>query len=163
MKPIAVMIAALSLVTTSWAQSDHTNNGRRSKPMKTVNDSRMVAPALEKYAQGPVEELWKRPGLTPRDRSIVTIAALIARNQTIEMPYHFTLALDNGVKPGEISEIITHLAFYSSWANATSAVVVTKTVFDKRGIKSEQLPPASGELLPVDESAEARRATAVEQ
>ncbi|SRR6266702_1896666 len=111
MKPIAVMIAALSLVTTSWAQSDHTNNGRRSKPMKTVNDSRMVAPALEKYAQGPVEELWKRPGLTPRDRSIVTIAALIARNQTIEMPYYFNLALDNGVKPREISEIITHLVF----------------------------------------------------
>ncbi len=52
MKPIAVMIAALSLVTTSWAQGDHTSNGRRSKPMQTVNDSRMVAPALEKYAQG---------------------------------------------------------------------------------------------------------------
>jgi len=73
----------------------------------------MVAPALEKYAQGPPAELWKRPGLTPRDRSIVTIAALIARNQTIEMPYYFNLALDNGVKPHEISEIITHVAFYS--------------------------------------------------
>jgi hypothetical protein len=48
MKPIAVMIAALSLVTTSWAQGDHTSNRRRSKPMQTVNDSRMVAPALEK-------------------------------------------------------------------------------------------------------------------
>src|SRR6266705_4801880 len=69
MKPIAVMIAALSLVTTSWAQGDHTSNGRRSKPMQTVNDSRMVAPALEKYAQGPLAELWKRPGLTPRDRT----------------------------------------------------------------------------------------------
>src|SRR6266581_2597577 len=140
MKPIAVMIAALSLVTTSWAQSDHTNNGRRSKPMKTVNDSRMVAPALEKYAQGPVEELWKRPGLTPRDRSIVTIAALIARNQTIEMPYYFNLALDNGVKPREISEIITHLAFYSGWANAMSAVAAAKDVFAEHKIWSR---PAS--------------------
>ena len=161
MKPIAVMIAALSLVTTSWAQGDHTKNGRKSKPMQTVNDSRMVAPALEKYAQGPVEELWKRPGLTPRDRSIVTIAALIARNQTIEMPYYVNLALDNGVKPREISEIITHLAFYSGWANAMSAVAVANDVFAKRGIGADQVPPASPEPLPLDEAAEAQRAARV--
>src|SRR5258707_6152419 len=161
MKPIAVMIAALSLVTTSWGQGDHTNNGRRSKPMQTVNDSRMVAPALEKYAQGPLAELWKRPGLTPRDHSMVTIAALIARNQTIEMPYHFNLALDNGVKPREISEIITHLAFYSGWANAMSAIAVAKDVFAARHIGADQLPAASVTLLPIDEAAEAQRATSV--
>ena len=132
MKLMAVMIAALSLISTSWARGDRTKNGRESKPMQTVNDSRMVAPALEKYAQGPLAELWKRPGLTPRDRSIVTIAALIARNQTIEMPYYFNLALDNGVKPREISEIITHLAFYSCWANAMSTVAVAKDVFADR-------------------------------
>ena len=119
MRLMAVTIAALFLISTTRARGDHTEKGR--KPMQTVKDSRMVtpaAPALEKYAQGPLAELWKRPGLTPRDRSIVTIAALIARNQTIEMPYYFNLALDNGVKPREISEIITHLAFYSGWANA---------------------------------------------
>ncbi len=60
---------------------------------------------------------------------MVTIAALIARNQTIEMPYHCNLELDNGVKPREISEIITHLAFYSGWANAMAAVAVAKDVF----------------------------------
>ena len=163
MKPIAVMIAALSLVTTSWAQGDHTKNGRQSKPMQAVNDSRMVAPALEKYAQGPVEELWKRPGLTPRDRSIVTIAALIARNQTIEMPYYFNLALDNGVKPCEISEIITHLAFYSGWANAMAAVAAAKEVFAERKIGADQLPPASPALLPLNNDAEAKRAAAVDQ
>ena len=108
MKLMAVAIAALSLISTTWAQGRDTQNGRKSKPMQTVNDITIVAPALEKYAQGPLAELWKRPGLTPRDRSIVTIAALIARNQTIEMPYYFNLALDNGVKPREISEIITH-------------------------------------------------------
>src|SRR5260370_384331 len=163
MKPIAVMFAALSLVTTSWAQGDHTNNGRRSKPMQIQNDSRMVAPALEKYAQGPVKELWKRPGLTPRDRSIVTIAALIARNQTIEMPYYFNLALDNGVKPREISEIITHLAFYSGWANAMAAVAAAKEVFAERKIGADQLPPASPALLPLNNDAEAKRAAAVDQ
>src|SRR5712691_10899135 len=161
MKRIAVMIASLCLATTSGAQGDDTERGR--KPMQTVNDSKMVAPALEKYAQGPLAELWKRPGLTPRDRSIVTIAALVGRNQTIEMPYYFNLALDNGVKPREISEIITHLAFYSGWANAMSAVAVAKEVFAERKIGADQLPPASPALLPLDEDAEVKRATAVEQ
>jgi 4-carboxymuconolactone decarboxylase len=131
--------------------------------MQTVNDSRMVAPALEKYAQGPLGELWKRPGLTPRDRSIVTIAALIARNQMIEMPYYFNLALDNGVKPREISEIITHLAFYSGWANAMAAVAAAKEVFAERKIGADQLPPASPALLPLNNDAEAKRAVAVDQ
>jgi 4-carboxymuconolactone decarboxylase len=131
--------------------------------MQTVTDSRIVAPVLEKYAQGPLAELWKRPGLTPRDRRIVTIAALIARNQTIEMPYYFNLALDNGVKPREISEIITHLAFYSGWANAMSAVAVAKNVFANRKIGADQLPPASPSLLPLDKDAEAKRAANVEQ
>src|SRR5437588_1705508 len=163
MKLMAVAIAALSLISTTWAQGRDTQNGRKSKPMQTVNDITIVAPALEKYAQGPLAELWKRPGLTPRDRSIVTIAALIARNQTIEMPYYFNLALDNGVKPREISEIITHLAFYSGWENAMSAGAVAKDVFANRSIGTDQLPPASPAPLPLDKDAEAKRAAAVEQ
>jgi 4-carboxymuconolactone decarboxylase len=97
----------------------------------------------------------------PRDRSIVTLAALIARDQTIEMPYYVNLALDNGVTPREISEIITHLAFYSGWANAISAVAVAKDVFARRGIGADQLPAASPQLLPLDEAAEAQRAARV--
>ena len=131
--------------------------------MQTNNDITMVAPGLEKYAQGPLAELWKRPGLTPRDRSIVTISALIARNQTIEMPYCFNLALDNGVKPRELSEIITHLAFYAGWENAMSAVAVAKIVFADRKIGADQLPAASPSPLPLDKEAEAKRATNVEQ
>ena len=130
--------------------------------MLPLDDIRMVAPALEKYTQGRLfGEVWKRPGLSPRDRSIVTVAALIARNQTIEMPYYVNLALDNGVKPREISEIITHLAFYSGWANAISAVAVAKDVFARRGIGADQLPAASPQLLPLDEAAEAQRAARV--
>jgi 4-carboxymuconolactone decarboxylase len=163
MKLIAVMIASLCLITTSWAQGDHTNDGSKSKPMNTTKDVTTVAPALGRYAQGPLAELWKRPGLTPRDRSIVTIAALIARNQTIELPYYFNLTLDNGVKPREISEIITHLAFYSGWANAMSAVAVAKDVFANRKIGVDQLPSASPALLPLDKDAEAKRAANVEQ
>ena len=104
--------------------------------MVTPDDIPMVAPALEKYTEGPVRDLWKRPDLSPRDRSIVTLAALVARNQTIELPFYFNLALDNGVKPREISEIITHLAFYSGWGNAMSAVAVAKDVFAARKIEA---------------------------
>jgi 4-carboxymuconolactone decarboxylase len=123
-----------------------------------AEDVRSVSPALEKYTQERLlGEVWKRPGLSARDRSIVTVAVLVARNQTVEMPYYMNLALDSGVKPAEISELITHLAFYSGWGNAMSAVAVTKDVFAKRGIRANQLPSASPKPLPLDEAAEAHR------
>jgi len=162
MRLIVVMIPLLFVITTSWAQRNGTTSRRKSKPMQTESETRTMVPALEKYAQGALSELWKRPGLSPRDRSVATVAALIARNQTIEMPYHFALALDNGVKPGEISEIITHLAFYSGWANAMAAVAVAKDVFAARHIGADQLPAASVTPLPIDEAAEAQRATSVQ-
>lgn len=130
----------------------------------TSADTKMVAPALDKYAKDALfEGLWKRPELSPRDRSIVTVSALIARGQTIELPSYLELALENGVKPSEISEIITHLAFYSGWGNAMSAVAITKDVFVKRGIGTEQLAAVSPQLLPINGAAEAQRAERVEQ
>ena len=93
----------------------------------------------------------------------MTLAALVARNQTVEMPYYLDLALDSGVKPAEVSEIITHLAFYSGWGNAMSAVAVAKEVFARRKIGADQLPPASPQLLPLDKAAEEKRAATVEQ
>jgi 4-carboxymuconolactone decarboxylase len=71
------------------------------------------------------------------------------------------LALDHGVKPTEISEIITHLAFYSGWADAMAAVAVTKDVFAERNIGPDPLPAVSPELLPLNETAEADRAKRV--
>lgn len=137
-------------------------NPRRSA--LTVEEIRLVSLALAKYTQSSIgDDLWKRPDLSPRDRGIVTVAALIARNQTIGMLHYFNLALDHGVKPGELSEIITHLAFYSGWSNALSAVAILKDIFDQRGIGPDQLPPASPELLPIDEAAEADRAARVQQ
>lgn len=127
------------------------------------NDMQQVVPALDAYTKDHLlEEVWKRRGLTARDRSIVTIAALIAKNQTASLPFYLDLALDNGVKPSELSEIIMHLAFYSGWGNAEGAVVAAKGVFAKRGIGPEQLPPADVTLLPIDEASEAKRVTTVE-
>ncbi|MBV9875029.1 MAG: carboxymuconolactone decarboxylase family protein [Verrucomicrobia bacterium] len=127
-----------------------------------LEDLGKVAPAFAKYTEGPLlGELWQRSDLSPRDRSIIIVAVLIARNQAIEMPYYFNLALDSGVTPTELSEIVTHLAFYSGWANATSAAAITKVVFAERGIN--ELPPETGERLAIDEAAEAQRAARVEQ
>jgi 4-carboxymuconolactone decarboxylase len=88
---------------------------------------------------------------------------LIARNQTIGMLHYFNLALDKGVVPGELSEIITHLAFYSGWPNAFSAVSILKDIFVQRGIEEHQLPEVRPELLRIDEAAESQRASTVEQ
>jgi 4-carboxymuconolactone decarboxylase len=155
MKLLAATIATLLVVSPPSPRAEQ-------KPMRTLDDVRMVAPALEKYTQGRLlGEVWKRPGLAARDRSIVTLAALIARNQTIEMPYYLSLALDNGAKPGEISEIITHLAFYSGWSNAMAAVAVAKDVFTQRRIGAAELPSASPRHLPLDEAVEAQRAERV--
>jgi 4-carboxymuconolactone decarboxylase len=157
--PVKVTIE-LANQSSSQTEAGETSN-RLPAAVPTLEDLRTVAPAFAKYTEGPLDGLWKRPDLSPRDRSIITVAALIARNQTIEMPYHFNLALDNGVKPSELSEIITHLAFYSGWPNATLAAAVAKSLFAKRAIVSDQ--PASGDHLPIDEAAEAQRAARVEQ
>ena len=91
----------------------------------------------------------QRADLAPRDRSIVTLAALIAQNQTARMPCYFNLALENGVTPSEISEIITHLAFFSGRANAMSAVAMAKDAFAAHGIDNGQLAPTLGDLLSI--------------
>ena len=149
MRILATAIAALALVGAAAAQAQEA---------KMSQDVKAVAPALEKYTQDRLlGEVWKRPGLSPRDRSVVTLAALIGRNQTIALADHLKLALDHGVKPAEISEIITHLAFYSGWANAMAAIAVTKEVFAERNIGPDKLPAASPALLPLNEAAEADR------
>ena len=153
MRLLAAALASASLLASPVAQAD---------PSRLREDVRRVAPALDKYAQERVlGDVWKRPGLSPRDRSVVTLAALIARNQTIEMPFYLGLALDSGVKPREISEIITHLAFYAGWANAMSAVTVAKDVFAARNIGADQVPAVSPQLLALNETAEADRAKRV--
>lgn len=160
-------VATLSLLAAVCAQAadpplPQTGFANPDAPMPA--QLRAVAPALEHYTRNTLMgDLWQRPQLSKRDRSIVTLAALIARNQQAEMAYHLDLALNNGVKPGEISELITHLAFYSGWGNAMAAVAIASGVFERHGVKAEQLPQAEVEPLPLDEEAEARRETLVRE
>lgn len=129
-----------------------------------TKEKRMALPVLDHYTNDLLlGEVWKRPGLSPRDRSIVTLSVLVAKHQTNELAFHLERALDNGVKPGEIGELITHLAFYSGWGNATAASTIAGEVFARRHIKAEQLTAAKVQPLPLDEKAEAARAASVGQ
>ena len=74
-------------------------------------------------------DVWERPDLSKRDRSLATVAALIAMNRQDQLRFHLGRALENGVKKEELIEAITHLAFYSGWPNAMSAILIAKEVF----------------------------------
>jgi 4-carboxymuconolactone decarboxylase len=74
-------------------------------------------------------DVWMRPGLSPRDRSLITVTSLIALYRTNELPYHLKRALQNGVTREEIVETITHLAFYAGWPPANTAVAIADKVF----------------------------------
>jgi len=76
-------------------------------------------------------DIWEREELSKRDRSLITVAALVALNRTDQLRFHLQRALENGVKKQELIEEITHLAFYSGWPTAVNAVTVAKDVFSK--------------------------------
>ncbi len=159
--PRWTLVAAALTTASMWTAACGQDNAANERPSIDVGT---VSPALADYRDRIIEsDLWQRPGLSARDRSVVTVAALIARNQTADMGAQMRTALDNGVTPGELSEIITHLAFYAGWPNAQSAVAAAEPVFAERGVDGADLPAADTELLPIDEQAEAQRRASVEQ
>ncbi|MBX6317020.1 MULTISPECIES: carboxymuconolactone decarboxylase family protein [Burkholderiales] len=92
-----------------------------------------TAPQLARYTDEVLfADLWRRPDLAPRDRSLVTVAALIARGQLDQVPYHLNRAMDNGLTQTQAAEAVTHLAFYAGWPRAMSALPVLQSVFAER-------------------------------
>jgi 4-carboxymuconolactone decarboxylase len=76
-------------------------------------------------------DVWERPGLSKRDRSLITCAALVAMQRPDQLRIHLQRALENGVTRDELSELITHLAFYSGWPTAVTAAGIAKEIFEK--------------------------------
>jgi 4-carboxymuconolactone decarboxylase len=76
-------------------------------------------------------EVWERPGLSKRDRSLITVATLLALGRDKQLEGHLARALANGVTKNELSELITHLAFYAGWPAAMTAALVAKDVFER--------------------------------
>jgi 4-carboxymuconolactone decarboxylase len=93
-----------------------------------------LAPALTDYTQRVLfGDVWERPGLSKRDRSLITVATLVALYRTNELPFHLKRALENGVTQDELIELITHLAFYSGWPTAYRALGIARRVFAENG------------------------------
>ena len=76
-------------------------------------------------------DVWERKELSKRDRSLATVAALVAMNRPDQLRFHLNFAVQNGVKKEELIEVITHLAFYAGWPSAMSAIMMAKEVFSK--------------------------------
>src|SRR5271155_1420043 len=88
-----------------------------------------IAPKLAELTDQVVfGDIWERKGLSKRDRSLITVATLVALNRVEQLSFHLNFALENGVTQEELVEVITHLAFYSGWPTAVSAINVLKTV-----------------------------------
>jgi 4-carboxymuconolactone decarboxylase len=98
-------------------------------------------------------DIWERPGLSKRDRSLVTVATLIALYRTDQMEGHMKRAIDNGLTVDELIETITHIAFYAGWPNAMTAIITAKNLFEPQAGPGEDagaaveegvnLPPAT--------------------
>lgn len=89
-----------------------------------------IAPALGGYTDNVLfGDVWKRPQLSPRDRSLVTVSSLVAQYRINELPFHLKFALQNGVTRDELVEAITHLAFYAGWPAASTAIGIARRVF----------------------------------
>src|SRR3954447_23614641 len=95
---------------------------------------KFAPPAIQEFAPKLVEvtddvlfgDIWERPDLSPRDRSLITVAALVALNATGQLSFHLNRAIENGVTREELVEEITHLAFYAGCPAAMSAITLAK-------------------------------------
>jgi 4-carboxymuconolactone decarboxylase len=104
----------------------------QSQPSSARDLVRNVVPDLIKYSETVLfGEVWERPGLSKRDRSLIVVATLIALGRERQLVGHLERALANGVTKNEISEIITHLAFYAGWPAAMTAAQIAKDVFER--------------------------------
>lgn len=94
-----------------------------------------IAPALGQYTDEVLfGDVWKRDGLSLRDRSLVTVTCLVSNYRLNELPFHLKRALENGVMKEELVEAITHLAFYAGWPAASTAIGIARKVFEDAGV-----------------------------
>jgi 4-carboxymuconolactone decarboxylase len=113
--------------TQTPTASDTSGNQQQSRAQQLMGG---IAPKLAELTDGVLYGgIWERPQLSKRDRSLVTVAALIALNRPDQLRSHLALARQNGVTEEELVETITHMAFYAGWPNSVTAVSVAQEVF----------------------------------
>lgn len=112
---------------TDKTSSFHDFAGSAAPAMGAFGD---IAPGLAAYTDTMLfGDVWQRSGLSPRDRSMITVASLIALARTNELPIHLKFALYNGVTQDELVEMITHLAFYAGWPTSVTAATIARATF----------------------------------
>ena len=132
-------IASILAVLVGMSSSAQTQQTKEAPAMAKTGQTRAqqlmgdIAPKLAELTDNVLfGDVWERPGLAKRDRSLVTISALIAMNRSDQLRSHLALARQNGVTETEIVEAITHLAFYAGWPNAVGAVAIAREVFAQK-------------------------------
>ena len=157
-EPVKVMACIAALLGLAHSAQAQERASVAPKNMQTI------APALADYTDDVLfGDVWRRPGLAPRDRSLVTVAVLFSTGKAPQLQSHLGRALTNGVRPAEIAGLVTHLAFYSGWPNAVSSLNMVEQVFAERKIDPAALQGATATLLPIPASDKARALTVEQQ
>ena len=108
-------------------------NEQQNNSVEAVEKTVPITEYAEKFGEVTTNvlfgDIWKRPDLSPRDRSLITVAALVATYRQNELPFHFKRAIDNGLTEAEVIEAITHLAFYTGWPCAATALTIAQKVY----------------------------------
>lgn len=128
--PVRALGSNTSARATSNVQPTAVQRAQPTPAQRAIGD---IAPKLVELTDNVLfGDVWERPELSKRDRSLATVSALIALNRPDQLRSHLALARQNGVTQEELIETITHLAFYAGWPNAVTAISVAKEVFEKK-------------------------------
>ncbi len=144
LRNIAALATLTLLIGTVPASNAQATDASRSPPfpatpVQQARPATVIQKMFGEFAPKFVEltddvlfaDIWERPGLSKRDRSLVTVAALIAMNRPDQLRSHLLRARDNGMTQTELVEAITHLGFYAGWPSAVSAMTIAKEVLPK--------------------------------
>lgn len=135
-KPIFLAAVLMSTGLAAHAQTQPKPPAQQANPGPQTPAQRGFGDINPKLAQLTDDvlfgDVWARPGLSPRDRSLITVSALIAMNRPDQLRSHLQRARDNGLRESELIEAITHLAFYAGWPSAVTASTVAREVFQKK-------------------------------
>ncbi len=103
----------------------------KSNGEKTIDDLKAIAPEFAKLTENFLfGDIWKRPELSQRDKSLITVTCLVALNRIEQVEFHLKKALENGLTKEELVAAITHIAFYAGWPTAASGFIHLKRVVD---------------------------------
>lgn len=105
----------------------------KSNEQNAIDDLKAVAPEFAKLTQDLLfGDIWKRPELSDRDKSLITVTCLVALNRIEQMEFHLKRAFENGLTKEEIVAAITHIAFYAGWPTAASGFAHLRKVLDNQ-------------------------------